>query len=172
MNLSQLPVGTVIEFTQAINDFGAYAEKGIRGRVKEVEQRDSETLYMGFDYREFSDHNRLAATPGYGKEPNLRTASEAGVVPKSEGFCFDINQPADEFVEVISLPPSPAHVPDLLIDALLGRGVRISAEVWDWAGPPMMCRLPLLAYQDPLLARPGDRLYGTPAHAGALSGRP
>ena len=111
MNLSQLPVGTVIEFTQAINDFGAYAEKGIRARVKAVEQRDSETLFVAFDYQEFVEHNQSVETPAYGKEPALKTATEAGVVPKSEGLFFDINQPAAEFVEVISLPTKPGPRP-------------------------------------------------------------
>lgn len=111
MNLSQLPIGAVIEFSEAINEFGAYAEKGIRARVVDIEQRDSETLHVGFDYQEFADHNRQFETANYGEDPDLKTATAAGVVPKSEGLFFDINQVAAEFVVVISLPPKPSPRP-------------------------------------------------------------
>lgn len=111
MKLANLPVGTVIEFTDAIDDFGAYAEKGIRARVEAVEQHDWETLSVSFDYTEFAEHNRGAESAMYGSGANLKTASEAGVVPESEGLFFAIDAQASDFVKVVSLAPRPGPRP-------------------------------------------------------------
>ena len=113
MQLKDLPVGTVVEFTPAVDAFGGYAEAGIRARVKEVEQRDAETLFVAFEYQEFVEHNVAAESAGYGSaKTGLKTATEAGVVPGSEGFFFDLEQPAAEFLRVVEpevgpRPPKP-----------------------------------------------------------------
>ena len=108
MKLKDLPVGTVVEFTNAVDAFGGYAEAGIRARVKEVEQRDAETLFVAFDYQEFVAHNVTAESAVYGSEKSgFKTATETGVVPDSEGFFFDLEQPASEFVRVVEPEVSP-----------------------------------------------------------------
>lgn len=107
MLLKDLPVGTAIEFKSNIDAFGAYAEGGIRAVITENEQRDSETLYVGFSYVDFIAHNQTAETANYGSASDLKTATQAGVVPASEGLYFDIECDADEFVSVLDVALTP-----------------------------------------------------------------
>ena len=99
MKLKDLAVGTVVEFTDQIEPFGAYAQKGIQAKIAFVEQRDSETLAVGFDYTDFSEHNQTVDGGGL-------TATQAGRVPAHEELFFDLEEPAATFLLIADPAPS------------------------------------------------------------------
>lgn len=108
MKLKDLAVDTVVEFTDQIEPFGVYAEKGIRAKIAFVEQRDSETLAVWFDYTDFTEHNQTVESPFYGPEGGL-TATQAGRVPAHEELFFDLEEPAATFVILVDPAPSPSR---------------------------------------------------------------
>lgn len=107
MKLKDLAVDTVVEFTDQIEPFGAYAEKGIRAKIAFVEQRDAEILAVGFDYTGFGEHNQTVESPFYGPEGGL-TATQAGRVPAHEELFFDLEEPVATFVVLVEGNPKPS----------------------------------------------------------------